>query len=164
MRTGTKLLCISWTLALTWAVAANAQSVSAGRTGMGLFEVVPLDPLNAVAVGANGTILGTIDAGLTWTPRVSGTTHTLFAVAFADDRVGAAVGELGTILKDIGRWPHLGAGSEPNNSSTAGSFFRRPEHHCRRGHIRDGAHRPRLHLRYHELQNKRSRSILDCWR
>lgn len=51
------------------------------------------------ATGYNGTILKTIDAGLTWTSLTSGTPNALYSIRFADANTGYAVGDLGTILK-----------------------------------------------------------------
>jgi len=50
-------------------------------------------------VGAGGTILGTNNAGATWTPQQSPTTQPLNAVVFFKDTVGVAVGAQNTILR-----------------------------------------------------------------
>lgn len=50
-------------------------------------------------VGAEGTIMNTVDGGLTWNRQSSGTTATLFHTEFRDDKRGWAVGERGTILR-----------------------------------------------------------------
>jgi photosystem II stability/assembly factor-like uncharacterized protein len=52
----------------------------------------------AWVVGKYGLILHTIDGGRNWEKQTSGTTQTLAAVSFADDRVGFVVGTGGTIL------------------------------------------------------------------
>ena len=50
-------------------------------------------------VGAEGTIINTVDGGHTWTRQTSGTTATLFHTEFRNDKRGWAVGERGTILR-----------------------------------------------------------------
>ncbi len=50
-------------------------------------------------VGAEGTILNTVDGGQTWNRQTSGTTVTLFHTEFRNDKRGWAVGERGTILR-----------------------------------------------------------------
>ncbi len=44
------------------------------------------------AVGAGGTILRSVDAGVTWAPQISGTTKALYDVTFLDSFNGWAVG------------------------------------------------------------------------
>lgn len=52
--------------------------------------------------GNNGTILRSLDAGLSWAPAVNdGGTNTLNAMAFNADGVGVVVGDSGTILRSI---------------------------------------------------------------
>ena len=51
-----------------------------------------------VAVGEEGTVLTTNDAGRTWTEQDSGTMVSLFDIALTDDGRGIAVGEEGTVL------------------------------------------------------------------
>src|SRR4030067_3153349 len=53
----------------------------------------------AWAVGKNGIILHSIDEGRSWRLQASGTTQSLLAVSFADDRVGFVAGSSGTILR-----------------------------------------------------------------
>ncbi|CAN5661635.1 hypothetical protein BH20ACI3_BH20ACI3_07520 [soil metagenome] len=50
-------------------------------------------------VGAEGTILNTVDGGQTWNRQTSGTTATLYHTEFRNDKRGWAVGERGTILR-----------------------------------------------------------------
>ncbi len=50
------------------------------------------------AVGDAGTLVGTPDAGVTWTSRTSGTTSRLNAICFASASQGWAVGTAGTIM------------------------------------------------------------------
>ncbi|EFK96780.1 hypothetical protein LDC_1194 [sediment metagenome] len=50
------------------------------------------------AVGEDGTILYTNDAGLTWLSQTSGVTNWLFDVQFTDANTGWVVGDYGTIL------------------------------------------------------------------
>jgi photosystem II stability/assembly factor-like uncharacterized protein len=51
------------------------------------------------ACGYWGTILRSSDGGLTWTQPDSPTAETLFAISFADDKNGFAVGANGTVLR-----------------------------------------------------------------
>lgn len=57
------------------------------------------DYTTGYAVGDNGTILKTNDAGLTWTVQTSGTTKNLKALYFAGTYDGWACGAGGTILR-----------------------------------------------------------------
>jgi photosystem II stability/assembly factor-like uncharacterized protein len=50
-------------------------------------------------VGAEGTIMNTVDGGQTWNRQTSGTTATLFHTEFRNDKKGWAVGGRGTILR-----------------------------------------------------------------
>lgn len=52
-------------------------------------------------VGAEGTIINTVDGGQTWNRQTSGTTATLFHTEFRNDKRGWAVGGKGTILRTI---------------------------------------------------------------
>lgn len=63
-----------------------------------LYGTFFVSPQTGWVVGANGTILKTIDGGASWFPQQSGTTNTLNDVYFANDSVGYIVGELGTII------------------------------------------------------------------
>ena len=49
-------------------------------------------------MGTDGTILATSNGGATWKAQSSGTTETLYGVAFANASDGWAVGQIGTIL------------------------------------------------------------------
>jgi hypothetical protein len=51
------------------------------------------------AVGYNGTILKTIDAGISWQPLNSGVSNSLFSISFANSNTGIACGANGVILK-----------------------------------------------------------------
>jgi photosystem II stability/assembly factor-like uncharacterized protein len=56
-------------------------------------------------VGAEGTILRTLNGGVTWTPQSSGTTNALVGVSFVDANTGWAVGYvaiLGTTTGGMG--------------------------------------------------------------
>ena len=68
-----------------------------------------------IAVGENGTVLASDDNGLTWTERGSGTSASLFAVAFdAGTARAVAVGGDGTVLNsgDNGlTWTERGSGT-----------------------------------------------------
>lgn len=50
-------------------------------------------------VGAEGTIISTVDGGQTWNRQTSRTTVTLYHTEFRNDKKGWAVGERGTILR-----------------------------------------------------------------
>jgi len=65
-------------------------------------------------VGEEGTIMKTIDGGITWTTLSSGTTNILYSVYFTDANTGFAVGEEGTIMKTIDggiTWTTLSSGT-----------------------------------------------------
>lgn len=57
------------------------------------------DQNNGYAVGYNGTILKTTDAGLSWKTLKSGTTNSLFSVSFTTVNTGLVCGANGLILK-----------------------------------------------------------------
>ncbi len=57
------------------------------------------DKNNGYAVGYNGTILKTTDAGLSWKTLNSGTTNSLFSVSFTNVNTGIVCGASGLILK-----------------------------------------------------------------
>lgn len=57
------------------------------------------DSNTGYAVGYNGTILKTIDAGISWQPLNSGITTSLFSVSFSNVNTGIACGANGVILK-----------------------------------------------------------------
>lgn len=50
-------------------------------------------------VGAEGTIMNTVDGGQTWNRQTSGTNATLYHTEFRNDKRGWAVGERGTTLR-----------------------------------------------------------------
>ncbi len=67
-------------------------------------ELIHIDFVNdkrGWIVGAEGTILNTVDEGETWTKQVSGTKATIYHVDFRDDKKGWVVGEQGTILRTM---------------------------------------------------------------
>jgi photosystem II stability/assembly factor-like uncharacterized protein len=63
-----------------------------------LFDVKFVDAREGWAVGAEGTIIHTVDAGEHWTTERSGTEHPLERVFFADKNHGWAVGFGGTVV------------------------------------------------------------------
>jgi photosystem II stability/assembly factor-like uncharacterized protein len=77
-----------------WSVITNAAGLRETLQG-----VCMIDPLTATAVGENGTIIHTDDAGATWTVQSSGTSETLYDVTFTSITTGYAVGGSGTLLK-----------------------------------------------------------------
>jgi photosystem II stability/assembly factor-like uncharacterized protein len=66
-----------------------------------LNAVTQVDASTLVAVGQAGTILRSVDGGLTWVVVPSGTSAALNGVAFAGAGLGLAVGESGTILRSV---------------------------------------------------------------
>jgi photosystem II stability/assembly factor-like uncharacterized protein len=66
-----------------------------------LHAVTRVHASTLVAVGQGGTILRSVDGGLTWTAVPSGTGVALNGVAFAGPSLGIAVGENGTILRTV---------------------------------------------------------------
>ena len=72
---------------------------AAGLSGAALHGVSFVDRQHGWAVGDKGSILVTVDGGITWWSQPSPTTETLLAVTFADSATGWAVGEKGTILE-----------------------------------------------------------------
>lgn len=91
---------------------STAALTCSGPNGSGWCRISPVQPntLNAVtkaeastlvAVGAAGTILRSVDGGLTWEAVQSGTSVALYAVAFAGPSLGIAVGDNGTILRSV---------------------------------------------------------------
>ena len=66
-----------------------------------LYAVTKVEASTLVAVGQAGTILRSVDGGLTWVAVQSGTSVALYAVAFAGAGLGIAVGESGTILRSV---------------------------------------------------------------
>jgi len=69
------------------------------------------------AVGAQGTVLRSLDLGLTWENLTSGVSYTLHAVDFPSDTVGFVVGDEGVILRtnDAGEsWVQQTSGTTEN--------------------------------------------------
>ena len=52
-------------------------------------------------VGGGGTILKSIDGGISWLPQISGTINNLLSVSFTDANKGYVVGDNGTILNTM---------------------------------------------------------------
>ena len=67
--------------------------------GVNLNGVYFTDANNGYAVGLDGLILKTTDAGISWTPQNSGTTSSLLGVHFTDVDTGYVVGVGGSVLK-----------------------------------------------------------------
>ena len=65
------------------------------------------------AVGGNGRILTSLDDGVTWTQRYSGTTEYLSAITYGNERF-VAVGAYGTIItsSDSWNWSTVSSGSQ----------------------------------------------------
>ena len=66
-----------------------------------LYDIYAITPDIAVAVGANGTIIKTIDGGETWQQKDSGTTELLRKVRFPTINIGYAVSIGNIFLKTI---------------------------------------------------------------
>ncbi len=73
------------------------------RDWQGLNDVAMPTASKVWAVGPSGTIIHSLDGGVTWAPQASGTAVDLFSVAFPDDHDGWAVGGDGraTVLRTI---------------------------------------------------------------
>jgi len=77
----------------TWDTVLNIQQP--GQLNSVFFS----DTNTGYAVGYSGTIIKTIDAGLTWNVQSSGTTDGLLSIYFPTVDTGYIVGDKGTILK-----------------------------------------------------------------
>src|SRR5262249_37504254 len=72
--------------------------------------------ITAVAVGAEGYMVRTLDGGKTWTPQPSGTSSHLLGLSFGGPKVGAAVGRTGVILTTSDGGEHW---AQQNSGTTA---------------------------------------------
>src|SRR5581483_319926 len=79
-----------------WTVQGPSQA-----TGNTLRAVAALDFKTIIAVGEQGSILRTTDAGLNWKLISSGISAELSGVSFADANTGIAVGSDGFILRTL---------------------------------------------------------------
>lgn len=107
---------------VTGAVLVGDGGVVADETGAALggdfrteslFATHNLGPV-AWAVGADGAILRSDDAGGSWGPQASGTHQDLHGVYFVDPSEGYAVGDAGTVLRTTdggGTWSVFNAGT-----------------------------------------------------
>lgn len=75
----------------------GGQALQPTRNNLNALALVDADTV--VAVGAAGTVIRSMDGGVTWTITDSGTQQQLSSVAFADANTGMAVGDGGTILR-----------------------------------------------------------------
>jgi photosystem II stability/assembly factor-like uncharacterized protein len=91
-----------------------------------LLDVHFADSLTAWIVGNAGTILKTIDAGLSWEAQSSGTTLSLRSVHFPDTNSGWAVGANGTILKTTDGGQEWIAESSGTNALLTSVYFISP--------------------------------------
>lgn len=96
-------------------LVARAQwtQLNSGTTN-GLTSVFFLNNDTGFVVGFSGTILKTVDGGLTWLPQNSGTNAYLSQVVFLDDNNGIIVGDSGIVLKTI----NAGVAWQRKNSTT----------------------------------------------
>jgi photosystem II stability/assembly factor-like uncharacterized protein len=77
------------------------------------------DASNGYAVGNNGTILKTTNAGISWVAKSSGTTSNLNSIYFINTTTGYIVGDNGTILttNDSSTWATQAGGTNNNLNS-----------------------------------------------
>jgi photosystem II stability/assembly factor-like uncharacterized protein len=98
---GVALILLSLTLtlpAVTFAYSGGWAKQTSGTTSP-LWGVDFVDATHGWAVGGDGTILGTTDGGLTWSPQATGVSFApLDAVTFADPSHGCAVGISGATM------------------------------------------------------------------
>ena len=76
-----------------------------------LFSINCIDNDTVVVVGANGTILRTINGGTQWDSVYSNTSNNLYAIKFTNLNIGYAIGTNGTILKTSNsgkNWTNIG--------------------------------------------------------
>jgi photosystem II stability/assembly factor-like uncharacterized protein len=76
-----------------------------------LYSVSVIGPKRALAVGAEGTAVETLDSGLTWSKRETGSQEHLFGV-FANERHAIVLGAAGVILTREGDGPLKAAVSD----------------------------------------------------
>ena len=103
MKTLLKVSLIVFLIA-NFSYSQDAWEVQNSNTEEWLHSVYFLDEDNGWVVGANGTILNTVNGGEIWTQQNSGTTKELLDVQFVNDSTGWVVGD-STILytKDFGK-------------------------------------------------------------
>ena len=104
-------------------------------TGSVLRAVVALNANTTIAVGDQGAILRTTDAGATWTRISSGTAAMLSGVSFADANSGMAVGDQGADSADDGWGLHVDASAQRHDEHALGRLI----YLCRRGTVVGGA-------------------------
>jgi len=81
------LHCVSATMS-----AQPGWNKQTSGTTQNLHDVFLVDSTLAVAVGENGTLLRTVNGGITWNAESSGTSNNLHGVTFANRDTGIAVG------------------------------------------------------------------------
>src|SRR3989338_7522657 len=79
-------------LGLVFSAEAQTWSPQTSGTTNALSSVHFISADVGWAVGATGTILKTVNGGVSWTPQTSGTTDALYSVHFASRDTGWAVG------------------------------------------------------------------------
>lgn len=84
-----------------------------------LLDIFFFSPVVGWSVGQNGTILKTLDGGITWTPQTSGVATTLNKVFFISLTVGWVVGSGGVILATV----NGGTTWTPQTSGTVQNLF-----------------------------------------
>lgn len=100
---GTSLLCILGGFSTAFALEGAWKDLNPESpwrvTSENLWDVDFISASTGLIVGANGTILRTIDRGDTWFVATSGTGEKLDGVDFVDTTYATAVGANGTILR-----------------------------------------------------------------
>lgn len=86
-----------------------------------LYSVSAVSATRAVAVGAEGSVIETNDAGLSWSPRASGTPEHLFGV-YANGQHALVLGAAGTVLSRDGEGPFKSAESGVHGWLTSAWF------------------------------------------
>jgi photosystem II stability/assembly factor-like uncharacterized protein len=71
------------------------------NTAETLHDIYFMNENTGIAVGSNGIIIRTTDAGLTWSSITSGTVNTLYSVSFPDIMSGYSGGYTGTVLRTL---------------------------------------------------------------
>lgn len=89
------------------------------NTAENLQDIYFINSNTGIAVGMNGKIIRTTDAGSTWISVASGTANALFSLDFPDNMTGFTGGQTGTVLRTLnggGSWsPRTGCGININS-------------------------------------------------
>lgn len=93
------VLCFSAVFAAAGTSPLDAWKAQISGTVSDLNAVYAVDANTAWAAGKNGTIICTVDGGVTWKAQDSGVAQNLHGVFFLDNKNGWAAGEDTTLLK-----------------------------------------------------------------